>query len=196
MKTSWPWQSTLLGILVGLLLSAGILLISSPPKGNAIQLNPVPTQGLIKVYIVGAVKNPGVYSLPRLSRVADVVRAAGGLDPSADENAINLAAQVSDGEKIIIPSIQINQANPNTITPSPEPMIQVPSKENPININNATPEQLDLLPGIGPTRAQDIITYRDNNGPFTSTEDIQDVPGIGQTTFERIKDLITVGDIP
>jgi competence protein ComEA len=194
MKASW--QTTLLGILLGLIFSAAILLISSPPKGNAIHLNPVPTQSPIKVYIVGAVKNPGVYSLPRLSRVSDAVQAAGGLDPSADMNSINLAAQVSDGEKIIIASNQNNPASPNAIIPSPEPVNQEPSKENPLNINNATSEQLDLLPGIGPTRAKDIIAYRDSNGPFTSTEDIQDVPGIGQTTFERIKDLITVGDLP
>ena len=85
--------------------------------------------------------------------------------------------------------------------PSAPPMInnpdfQSPSKENPLNINTASLEQFDSLPGIGPTRAEDIITYRQNNGPFTSIEAIKEVPGIGQTTFEGIKDLITVGDLP
>ena len=193
MKT---WQSILLGILVGLIFSAAILLITSTPKGTAIQLNPVPTPGPIKVYVVGAVINVGVYSLPRHSRVVDVVQAAGGLDPSADKTAINLAAQVSDGEKIIIASIQSSSSDSSTSVKSPELTNQEPSKENPLNINTATSEQLDLLPGIGPTRAADIITYRQSNGPFTSIEAIQKVPGIGQTTFARIKDLITVGDFP
>ena len=193
MKT---WQSTLLGIFVGLIFSAAILLITTSPKGPAIQLIPVPTPGPIKVYVVGAVINVGVYSLPRHSRVVDVVQAAGGLDPSADKTAINLAAQVSDGEKIIIVSIQSSSSDSSTSVTSTEPSIQELSKENPLNINTATSEQLDLLPGIGPTRAADIITYRQSNGPFTSIEAIQKVAGIGQTTFDRIKDLITVGDLP
>jgi len=191
-----PWQIILMGIFMGLIFSAAIFLISSLPRGNAIQLNPVPTQGPIKVYVVGAVKNPGVYSLPRHSRVDDAVKAAGGLDPTADETAINLAAQVSDGVKIIIPSIRNNPPDSGTIAPSPETVEQQPSIENPININTASLEQLDLLPGIGTTRAGDIIKYRNNNGPFTSIEAIQKVPGIGQTTFDEIKDLITVGDLP
>ena len=193
MKT---WQSILLGIFVGLIFSAAILLISSKPTGNTIQLNPVPTQGPIKVYIIGAVKNPGVYLLPRRSRVDDVVQAAGGLDLSADKTALNLAAQVSDGEKLIISSKQNNPSDPSSPAMPSGQAIQSPSKENPLNINTASLEQLDSLPGIGPTRAEDIITYRQSNGPFTSIEAIKEVPGIGQTTFNSIKDFITVGDLP
>jgi len=193
MKT---WQSILFGILVGLIFSAAIILITSTPSGNAIQLVPVPTQGPIKVYIVGEVKNPGLYSLPRYSRIGDVVKAAGGLEPSADKAAINLAAQVSDGEKIIIAAIQNNETDSSNSVSSTKSASQQLSKENPLNINTATVEQLDLLPGIGPTRAADIIAYRQSNGPFASIEAIQKVPGIGQTTFDRIKDLITVGDLP
>ncbi len=86
MKT---WQSILLGILLGFLFSAALLLIIAPPRGKSIELSPLPTPAPLVVYVTGAVIHPGVYSLPRLSRVSDAIQAAGGMQSDADQTAVN-----------------------------------------------------------------------------------------------------------
>jgi competence protein ComEA len=140
------------------------------------------------VYITGAVPRPGVYALPKNARVQDAISAAGGFLAEAEKAQINLAALIEDGEKLDIPYVE--GASPVLATPMPE---VVTSTTELINLNTASSLELEALPGIGPTTAQKIVDYREQNGPFINAEDIINVSGIGPGTYERIKDLITVG---
>jgi competence protein ComEA len=167
----------LYGVLIGLLAAAVIWLAASPPRGELVTLIPTPTVGNIIVYVSGAVMNPGVYSLPGESRVEDAVSAAGGFAPGAEHESINLATLLEDGQQIDVPGV-VDTGHVNA---------------GRVNINTASAEELDALPGIGPTTAQAIVDYRLENGDFAYILDIQDVPGIGPATYDKIKDYITVG---
>jgi competence protein ComEA len=177
------------GVLFGLFVAALIWVVSRNPSGEAVTLRPVPTERPIVVHISGAVPRPGVYALPRSARVQDAISAAGGFLAEAEKDFINLARALEDGEKLDIPYIE--GASP--VIPTPGEEIVAATTEL-MDINTAADFELETLPGIGPTIAQRIIEYREENGPFLSIEDIVNVPGIGPVTFERIKDLITVGD--
>jgi competence protein ComEA len=142
------------------------------------------------VQIAGAVPRPGVYALAQGSRVQDAISAAGGFLAEADKTGINLARALEDGEQLEIPYTE--GASPVLGTPLPASTESASSAEL-ININTASLAELDSLPGIGPTTAQKIIDYREQSGPFLAKEDIINVSGIGPGTYERIKDLITVG---
>lgn len=176
------------GILLGLFLAALVWVVARNPSGEAVTLRPVPTDKPIVVHITGAVPRPGVYALPQGARVQDGISAAGGFLAEADKTNINLAELLDDGEKLDIPFIE--GGSPVISTPLPE---IVATTTDLININTASAAELDSLPGIGPTTAQKIIDYRTQNGPFLNTEDIINVSGIGPGTYERIKNLITVG---
>ena len=176
------------GILFGLFLAALVWVVARNPSGEAVILRPVPTEKPLIVHITGAVPRPGVYALPMGARVQDGVSAAGGFLAEAEKSQINLAALLEDGEKLDIPYIE--GASPVLATPGPT---VVAATTELININTASLAELDTLPGIGPTTAQKIIDYREQNGPFISTEDIINVSGIGSVSYERFKDLITVG---
>lgn len=135
----------------------------------------------ICVYIVGEVVNPGVYLLKKEARVCDAVDAAGGFTEQAAKDYINLASKVSDGEKIIVYSVtQINSE------------IMMEEQSSLVNINTANADKLMTLPGIGQSRANDIIKYREKNGRFETIEDIMKVSGIKEAAFSKIEDLITV----
>lgn len=134
------------------------------------------------VYVVGEVLNPGVYILSFGSRVNDAVNAAGGFTDYAARDCINLAKKVSDGEKIIVYSI--SQVDNNEI--------MTDGGNGLVNINTAGVSELMTLPGIGESRANDIIKYREKNGGFNSKEDIMKVSGIKKAAFEKIEDMITV----
>jgi len=176
------------GILFGLFLAALVWVVARNPTGEAVILRPVPTEKPLIVHITGAVPRPGVYALPLGARVQDGISAAGGFLAEAEKSQINLAALLEDGQKLDIPYIE--GASPVLATPGPT---VVAATTELININTASLAELDTLPGIGPTTAQKIIDYREQNGPFISTEDIIDVSGIGSVSYERFKDLITVG---
>ena len=176
------------GILFGLFLAALVWVVARNPSGEAVVLRPAPTEKPVIVYITGAVPRPGVYALPKNARVQDAISAAGGFLAEAEKSQINLAALLEDGEKLEIPYIE--GASPVLGTPIPE---VVTSTTELIDINLASAAELDELPGIGPTLAQRIIEYREQNGPFINPEDIINVPGIGTGNYERFKDLITVG---
>ena len=177
------------GILLGLFLAALVWVVARTPSGEAVVLRPVPTDKPIVVHITGAVPRPGVYALPQGARVQDGISAAGGFLAEAEKTNINLAQSLEDGEKLDVPFIE--GASPVLATPVPE---VVSSTTELVNINTASIAELDTLPGIGPTTAQKIIDYRDQNGPFLNIEDIVNVSGIGPASYERLKDLITVGD--
>lgn len=184
------WQVAL-GVVCGLLAAGLILLVAAPPRGEAIRLLPPPTAAPLAVHVNGAVASPGVYWLPPGSRVAQAIQAAGGALPQADEQALNLAAPLHDGEQVRVPT----QAREETAWPTSEAsrsLLAPSGAPSLININTATQSELESLPGIGPVLAQRIIEYRQAHGPFTRLEDLLNVPGIGPKTFERIKDLITL----
>lgn len=176
------------GILLGLFLAALVWVVARTPSGEAVTLRPVPTDKPIVVHVTGAVPRPGVYALPQGARIQDAISAAGGFLAEADKANINLAQMLEDGEKIDIAYIE--GASPVLATPLPE---VVATTTELIDINTASIAELDTLPGIGPTTAQRIIDYRTQNGPFLNIEDIINVSGIGPASYERFKDLITVG---
>ncbi|WKZ48770.1 MAG: helix-hairpin-helix domain-containing protein [Anaerolineales bacterium] len=178
------------GTLFGLFVAALIWVVARNPSGEAVTLRPVPTDTPIVVHITGAVPRPGVYALPKGARVQDAISAAGGFLADADKTGINLAQLLEDGEQLDIPFGE----GASLVIPTPEVENVDPGETELININTASQFQLESLPGIGPTTAQKIIDYREENGPFSTIEEIMDVSGIGPGTFERIKDLITVGE--
>lgn len=186
-----PWQLVLLGLLLGLLAAGTILLVISPPRGNPVRLPAVPTLAPIAVDVNGAVHNPGVYFLEQGSRVEDAIAAAGGFLPEAYTESMNLAAPLSDGSKVLVPLHQDPATSAETRQDTSANDQAAPTVF-PININTAPKETLMQLPGIGEVKAQAIIDYRNQNGPFTSLEQIQEVSGIGPATFEKLKDLITI----
>ena len=191
-----PWQNILLGAFLTLLTIGAIYLVSSQPRGKPIELPTSPPPLPLTVYITGAVTNPGVYSIPRLSRVESAIKAAGGFLKTADTQNINLASKLIDGEEIVVPVLgqNISTTNPVTQTTSIKLTPALPSSDNPLDINIATQDQLDGLPGIGAAKAQQIIAFRQQKGPFQKIDDLQNVPGIGPGIFAKIKDLITVNN--
>src|SRR5215207_4381869 len=178
------------GVLFGLFIAVLVWVIARNPSGQAVTLRPVPTEKPLIVHITGAVPRPGVYALAQGSRVQDAISAAGGFLADAEKTGINLARALEDGEQLDIPYME--GSSPVLATEAPIATDASSSSEL-ININFASLAELDLLPGIGPTTGQKIIDYREQNGPFLTTEDIINVSGIGPGTYERIKDLITVG---
>lgn len=160
------------------------------PEPTATPL-PTPTPRPLRIYVSGAVAHPDVYELPYDSIVKDAVEAAGGPTGEADLNQINLARRVYDEEQIYVPQ-KGEESFP--VSPPSSPSLPSPSSQEggKVNINMATAEELDTLPGIGPSIAQRIIDYRTTNGPFQSVEDIKNVRGIGDVTFEKLKDKVTV----
>ena len=142
----------------------------------------------VMVDVAGAVKSPGVYSLPANSRVIDAIAAAGGAIPHADTSDINLARIIKDGEQVYVDSVTVS--NPS-VGMGPIKRV-VKKKSGPININRATAGELDALPGIGPVLASRIIDYRKANGPFASVDDLQKVSGIGISKFAQFKSKVRV----
>jgi competence protein ComEA len=183
-----PWIYFLLGLLCALLAAGLIILISSQPTGEAVQLIPPPTASPIFIDISGEIKIPGLYSLPVNSRLEDAIDLAGGLSTDADLSRINRAEILHDGDKIVIP--QKNSAG-NSINPT---LTSSSDASSPININSADLSTLQQLPGIGPAKAQDIIDYRNEHGNFQNIEQLMEVPGIGDSIFQEIKDLITISN--
>lgn len=170
----------LLLILLGILASGVIWLTAAPPRGEPVTLRPPPTPLPLVVHVAGAVTNPGVYALPPGSRVQDALQAAGGPAPDADLNRTNLAAPLSDGTQVNIPS----KTSPSSASGASTTLI---------NINTATADELATLPGIGPLTAQRIVEHRAQFGPFTTLEDLTQVFGVGPATLEQIEPLITLG---
>ena len=146
----------------------------------------------IVVHVGGSVRNPGVYELPESSRVNDAVVAAGGLADDAQTDSVNLARNLTDGEQVLIPSKAEAEAAGQQTAPSQAPATAQPGSGK-VNINTATAEALDALPGIGASTAAKIVADREANGPFKTTDDLKRVTGIGDKKYAQLADLITVG---
>ena len=151
------------------------------------------------IHVVGEVNSPGVVTLEEGARIIDAINAAGGKTEEADLSKINLAYVVEDGTQIYIPRINENLNQVELISTEAGQSVvinnsNINEEENntKVNINTANKEKLETLPGIGETTAQRIIDYREQNGKFTKIEDLQNVSGIGEAKFNSLKDKITV----
>jgi competence protein ComEA len=136
------------------------------------------------VHVAGAVRNPGVYRLPRGARVEEAVERAGGPRHNGDVNAINLAAKVADGQQVVVP----RRAAGGAAAAAASATGSAPGA--PVNLNSASLEQLDTLDGVGPATAQKIIDWRTQNGGFRSVDDLGQVPGIGPKRMEALRDKV------
>ena len=153
----------------------------------------------IAIHIIGEVKKEGIVYLEKGSRIVDAIKEAGGATKEADLSQINLAYELQDGQKIYIPNknekiseyITRSSGN-NVIIEGNNSSVQTEGKENKVNINTANLNELDSLPGIGPSLAKRIIEYREENGNFKSIEELQNVKGIGDAKYSDIKDNVTV----
>lgn len=146
---------------------------------------------VIFVYICGCVENPGVYELPAGSRVCDGLDAAGGFSEGADESRINLAGILKDGDMVYFPEVGENLPD-GASDYIPENAGSTGAAQSLVNINTAGEDILCTLPGIGSSKAQAIIRYREEHGSFTDIKDIMNVNGIGENLFKQIEDLICV----
>ena len=142
----------------------------------------------IIVDIKGEINKPGIYEMNNGNRIIDVITKAGGLTKSADTNSINLSEKIVDEMVIIIPTLNIN----NTSELTDKKVINDLPKDKRISINTASIDELMTIKGIGTTKAKKIIEYRNKNGKFKKIEDIKKVSGIGNSTFEKIKNYIKI----
>jgi competence protein ComEA len=139
---------------------------------------------LLVIDVAGAVRRPGLYRLREGSRIDDAIAAAGGPTAKAQLDAVNLAAPIADGEQVVVPGRGVAGA------PAATPPAAGSSPSAPLDLNTATAEQLDSLPGIGPVTAQKILDYRQAHGPFHSVAELEGVPGIGPGRLSQLKGLV------
>lgn len=156
------------------------------------------TASICFVHVCGEVHKPGVYELQEGSRIFEAIEQAGGFTEEAAQDFLNLAAQVCDGMKVMVPDMEeaaaLLEAGANGLE-LPQKAGDVPADkqgQSRVNLNTATKEEFMTLKGIGESRAEDIIRYREESGGFRSIEDIMKVPGIKDAGFQKIKDRITV----
>ncbi|MFI7276462.1 helix-hairpin-helix domain-containing protein [Streptomyces sp. NPDC049879] len=156
----------------------------SPGSDGQDQAAPGAAAGAVVVDVAGAVADPGIYTLPAGSRVADALDAAGGSDPGTDTDGLNRARLLLDGEQILV----------GATAPAPAPGAGTPTgvPAAPVSLNSATPDQLQDLPGIGPVLAERIVAHRQQHGGFTSVEQLGDVSGIGERRLAELRDRVTL----
>lgn len=158
--------------------------------------------GRVVVHVAGAVRNPGVYRLAGSARVADAVERAGGATRRADLGGVNLAAKLEDGRQIVVP-LRVRSGAQGAVTSG----VATPgggageatasggaggAPAAPLNLNTATPEQLDTLPGVGPATVQKILQYREQHGGFGSVEELGQVSGIGEKRLAALREQVQV----
>jgi len=161
---------------------ASTTVVSPPPASSS-------SGAVVVVQAAGAVQHPGLYRLPPGARVDDLVTAAGGLAADADPDRLNLAALLADGQKIYVP--RVGEPVPSdAVAGGSSGDASTPTQ--PLDLNQATLQQLDALPGIGPATAQAILDYRAQHGRFRSVDDLQNVRGIGDAKLEQIRSLVRV----
>jgi competence protein ComEA len=154
--------------------------------------DPDPPAAAVIVHVAGAVAQPGVVELPAGSRVVDAVRAAGGLRADAEPDRVNLAAELSDGQRVVVPVV--GQEIPAEVVPSGSPPASTqgggPAK---VDVNAAGAAELESLPGIGPATSAAIVAHRERHGPFRSVDSLLEVRGIGAAKLDALRDLVTAG---
>jgi competence protein ComEA len=163
---------------------------SAPPTSSTV---PKGASAQIAVHVAGAVTTPGVVELDEGARVIDALEAVGGAHADADLDRLNLAAKVTDGERVFVP--KVGQADPGVVAGGTAGGSAGGASATPggkLNLNTATQAQLEELPGIGPTYAQAIIAERERRGGFTSVNELRSVRGIGDKRFSEIAPLVAV----
>jgi competence protein ComEA len=153
----------------------------APAAGSA-RAGPV-----LVVDVEGSVRRPGLVRLPAGSRVVDAVAQAGGVTRAADRSSINLAAPVSDGQQVLVPS---RASAGGTSSPGGGSTSGAGAAAGPVSLSSASAEQLDTLPGVGPVTAQKIVDYRAEHGAFHSVEELDAIPGIGPARLADLKGLV------
>ncbi len=192
-----PYRLYMLMFVLNLAVLIGVIYLLRRPEPRVIAITtPAPrataTVALIQVQVNGAVLQPGVYKLPSTSRVSNALDTAGGPRPEADLAKLNLARKLNDGELISVPTrAPTRQATAAASEPSPRVSTGTTPQAK-VNLNTATVEELDKLPGIGPALAQRIVDYRNQKGSFKKIEEVKNVKGIGDSLFNDIQDLVTV----
>ncbi len=171
--------------------------VSSSQAVSVVPVNPEAEKEEWVVYITGSVKKPGVYRIPTGSRIYNALEAAGGFTADADQEAVNLAAMLQDGAHVKFPSkgetATQQQAPAGPVQPTSNAGSKGPkASEVFININTATQEDLEKLPGVGPKTARSIIDHREKNGAYKRAEDLLLVKGIGPAKYDAVKNLVTV----
>ncbi len=174
-------------ILIAAVFIAGLVVIHQRGGGEPVALveradgaaDSLRSESFIVVDVGGAVWKPGVYTLPEGSRAAAVLDLAMPR-PDADIDRVNRARVLHDGQKLVVP-----------VRPDAGGSFSYEGEAR-VDINSATAEQIQTLPSIGPARAADIVSYRERRGPFSSVEELADIPGIGEATVERLRDRIVI----
>jgi competence protein ComEA len=183
-------------VLVGVALvgGAGLWYVRSLPRPVEVRAGPAaetptPTPTSLFVHVAGWVRRPGVYELREGDRVIDAIERAGGAKKGAELGGLNLAALLVDAQQVLVP-----RSAPAGAAPGAVPKGEAPGTTGTglINVNMATAEELETLPGIGEVLAATIIEYREDNGPFTSVDQLIEVSGIGEVTLEEIRELVTI----
>lgn len=165
-----------------------------PTPGPATANSPSPTPVTIMVHVIGAVRKPGLVTLPERARVADAIEQAGGLTKDADPDRLNLAQVLSDGQQVAIgtrdkPAGEVRDGD-GTGSGGPDPPGGRSGEA--LDLNAATADQLEQLPGVGPVTAGKIIAWRDQQGRFSRIEELQEVDGIGPKTFAQLAPHVRV----
>lgn len=162
--------------------------MAAVPLGSPVATMPSPSassRSEVVVEVVGKVREPAVFSLPAGSRVQDALEAAGGARPGVDTTDQNLARVLVDGEQIRIGLRPAPAGDPVSASGGTGSAL--------IDINTASMDQLEQIPGVGPVLAQRIVTYREQNGGFQVVEQLTEVSGIGEATFAQMQPVVTVG---
>jgi competence protein ComEA len=151
------------------------------PAPLLVDVGPDAPEATITVHVAGEVALPGLVSVAAHGRVADAVAGAGGATRDADLSQLNLAAPLRDGDQIIVPGTQVAVSVDAAM-----------ASDGRVRINRASVSQLEQLPGVGPVLADRIASYRDENGPFATVEDLLDVPGIGEAKLAGLRDSVAI----
>lgn len=193
-----PLERPGLAVVVSVALAAGLAWMALRPAPLPVELTlpraapaetPADDDGAtpqLTVHAAGAVTTPGVYRLRSGSRVADLLTAAGGATPDADLDQLNLAAPLADGERILVPR------RGEAVSAAPASGTGSSRSSTKVDLNTATAEELDKLPGIGPATAEAIIRHRETHGRFRSVTELLEVRGIGEAKLEQLRPLVKV----
>lgn len=184
-------QRGTLAALVVVLVAVAAFAVLQVPRRPALQVvSPAssPTPVAIKVHVVGAVLSPGVYQLAADARAGDAVDAAGGPSSAADLVAMNLAVPLRDGQQVVVPE-RGTAAMAAQVTPV---LASQPQAAGKLNLNTASRQELEALPGIGPVTAQKLLDYRQTRGAFVSVDELKDAKLVNSSTFEKVKGLVEV----
>ncbi len=186
-----PIQSLIVGFMAGLFVALALALLRQERAQSdlVLRVEPLETPSEITVYVGGAVAQPGLYTLPAGSRLVEVLERA-VLLPGADTSRLPLAERLRDGQSIVVPERPIQGTSSEAVATAAEPSSPL------IDLNTASVDELETLPGIGPALAERIVAYRTEHGPFQSVDELAEVRGISPRMVDQLRGLVTVGGAP